>query len=59
MVAHVSKECPTPHRCPHCRCVWELTDDMGRVDKDAPFYRLVELVDAATPRNQHDRKVPA
>jgi hypothetical protein len=34
----------TPHGCPHCRCDWDDTDDCGRVDKDAPFYALVELI---------------
>jgi hypothetical protein len=34
-----------PHRCPHCICLDDHTP-MGHVDKAAPFYPLVELVDA-------------
>lgn len=36
----------TPHGCPHCRCDWDTTDDIGHVNTDAPFYGLVEEIDA-------------
>jgi hypothetical protein len=35
-----------PHGCPHCRCCWTERDDMGPVNKNAPFYPLVVLVDS-------------
>lgn len=38
-----------PHQCPHCRCVHDLCDDMGTVNKTAEFYPLVELIDRARP----------
>jgi hypothetical protein len=36
--------------CPHCQCRWE--DDVPRlvVNKDAPFYPLVVMVDALRAR---------
>lgn len=37
-----------PHRCPWCRCNPDTVDHMGRVDKKAPMYHLVELVMAAS-----------
>jgi hypothetical protein len=49
------------HPCPHCRCLPDpVFHGMGHINRDAPFYPLVELVDqlAATGYVDPRRRSP-
>jgi hypothetical protein len=44
----------TEHDCPHCRCLPYGVGELGYVNRDAPYYPLVELCDQATKDRTHE-----
>lgn len=48
----------SPHECPHCHCSWDAIDHVGTIDKTAPFYSLVMLIEEATRQTRNDKLKP-
>jgi hypothetical protein len=40
----------TEHTCPYCQCQ-RYEQPVGRIDRDAPYYPLVEYVDNMDKQN--------